>query len=105
MTVQYKAAFDKLEWTSPVQGVRHKCFDQNNVRLRLVEYSQDMPLHWCHKGHYGYLLEGELAIEYEKARVIYKAGDGIFIPDGPEHKHQGKALTDRAVAFFVETSS
>ena len=38
MTAQYKADFDKLEWESPIEGVRHKYIDQNNLRIRLVEY-------------------------------------------------------------------
>jgi hypothetical protein len=42
MTVQYKTDFDKLEWESPIEGVRHKYIDQNNLRIRLVEYSKEM---------------------------------------------------------------
>jgi hypothetical protein len=66
MTVRYKAEFDKLEWESPMIGVRHKYIDQNNSRIRLVEYSIEMPPHWCEKGHFGYLIEGRMEIEYEK---------------------------------------
>jgi len=35
-------------------------------------------------------------------KIIYKSGDGIFIPDGSEHKHQGKALTKKVLVFFIE---
>jgi quercetin dioxygenase-like cupin family protein len=100
--VQYKADFAKLEWESPVAGVRHKFIDQNNVRMRLVEYSKAMPPHWCVKGHYGYLIEGQMEIEYENSTVIYNPGDGIFIPDGPDHKHRGRVLSGKALVFFVE---
>ena len=72
MTVQYKADFDKLEWESPIEGVRHKYIDQNNLRVRLVEYSKEMPPHWCEKGHYGYLIEGQMEIEYENSRIVYE---------------------------------
>jgi quercetin dioxygenase-like cupin family protein len=102
MTVQYIAEFDKLEWESPIQGLRHKYVDQNNLRIRLVEYSKEMPLHWCEKGHYGYLIDGQLEIEYEKEKVVYKSGDGIFIPEGSDHKHRGKALTEKVLVFFLE---
>lgn len=102
MTVQYKADFGKLEWGSPVAGVRHKYLDQNNLRLRLVEYTNEMPPHWCEKGHYGYLIDGWMEIEYEKEKIVYNPGDGIFIPDGPEHKHRARVLSGKAVAFFVE---
>lgn len=63
---KYKSEFSKLSWESPINGVRHKYFDQNGIRLRLVEYSNNMPLHWCEKGHYGFLIEGNMEIEFEK---------------------------------------
>lgn len=104
MTISHKVDFSKLPWEFPFEGVRHKVFDQNELRFRLVEYSQEMPLHWCEKGHYGYLLAGQMEIEYENEKIIYGPGDGIFIPDGHEHKHQGKPLTDKVLIFFIEKS-
>jgi quercetin dioxygenase-like cupin family protein len=100
--IQYKAGFEELVWVSPIAGVRHKYMDQDKLRLRLVEYSQDMPPHWCEKGHYGYLIEGQMEIEFENSSIIYKPGDGIFIPDGPEHKHCGRVLSEKALVFFME---
>jgi quercetin dioxygenase-like cupin family protein len=85
-----------------MEGVRHKFVDQNNLRLRLVEYSSGMPPHWCEKGHYGYVIEGQMEIEYESGSVKYEPGDGIFIPDGPDHRHRGRALTGKVLVFFVE---
>jgi quercetin dioxygenase-like cupin family protein len=102
MTVQYRAEFDRLGWESPLKGVRHKYLDQNGLRLRLVEYSKEMPPHWCEKGHYGYVIEGRMEIEYPDATIVYQPGDGIFIPDGPDHRHRGRALSDRVVIFFLE---
>lgn len=102
MKIQYKADFAKLEWESPIEGVRHKYIDQNNLRMRLVEYSNEMPLHWCEKGHYGYLLEGQMEIEFKDSKIIYKPGDGIFIPDGPDHKHCGRVLSEKVLVFFIE---
>jgi quercetin dioxygenase-like cupin family protein len=102
MTFQYKVEFSKLEWELPIKGVMHKYIDQNDLRIRLVEYSKEMPLHWCEKGHYGYLIEGQMEIEYENEKIVYKSGDGIFIPDGSNHKHRGKALTEKVLVFFME---
>jgi quercetin dioxygenase-like cupin family protein len=102
MMVQYKVEFDKLEWESPIKGVRHKYIDQNNLRIRLVEYSKEMPLHWCEKGHYGYLIEGQMEIEYKNSKIIYKPGDGIFIPEGHDHKHRGRQLSEKVLVFFIE---
>ena len=102
MTVQYQVDFDKLEWESPLVGVRHKVIDQNNLCITLVEYSKAMPPHWCEKGHYGYLIEGEMEMEYEKSKMIYESGDGIFIPDGPDHKHRARVLSEKVLVFFIE---
>ena len=70
--------------------------------MRLVEYSKVMPSHWCEKGHYGYLIEGQMEIEFENAKMIYNPSDGISIPDGPGHRHTGKALTEKVSVFFIE---
>lgn len=85
-----------------MSGVRHKCVVYNGQRIRLVEYSREMPPHWCEKGHCGYLLSGKMGIEYPNTEIIYNEGDGIFIPDGPEHKHKGRVLSEKALVFFIE---
>ena len=43
-----------------------------------------------------------MEIEYENSKIIYKPGDGIFIPDGPDHKHQGRQLSEKVLVFFIE---
>ena len=102
MPFPYKINFDQIEWENPIAGVRHKCLDQDGQRIRLVEYSNQMPPHWCEKGHCGYLINGKMEIEYPGTKITYSPGDGIFIPDGPEHRHKGKVLSEKALVFFVE---
>ncbi len=102
MAYQYKVDFSKLEWESLVEGARHKHLEKDGFRLRLVEYSEEMKPHWCEKGHYGYLIEGHMEIEYKNVTLAYSAGDGIFIPDGHEHRHRGKVISDKALVFFLE---
>jgi hypothetical protein len=102
MKIPYRIQFEKIPWESPMEGVKHKCVDYNGQRIRLVEYTQDMPAHWCEKGHCGCLLSGRMAIEYPDTEIIYNEGDGILIPDGPEHKHKGRVLSGRALVFFIE---
>jgi quercetin dioxygenase-like cupin family protein len=104
MEPRYKAEFKRLPWERPIEGVRHKCIERDGVRLRLVEYSKEMPPHWCERGHYGYVIEGRLEIEYENEKVTYNPGDGIYIPNGPAHKHRGRVLSEKATVFFVETA-
>ena len=102
MPFPYKINFSKIEWESPIAGMRHKYVDQGAQRIRLVEYTRELPPHWCEKGHRGYLLSGSLAIEFIDSEVTYNAGDAIVIPDGPEHKHKGRVLSDKALVFFIE---
>ncbi|MBN2323252.1 MAG: hypothetical protein JXQ30_05920 [Spirochaetes bacterium] len=100
--MKYKADSDSLEWEPPIEGMWHKCLCENNVRIRLVEYTSKMAPHWCEKGHYGYLIEGRLEIEYENSRIRYDPGGGILIPDGPDHRHRGRVLSEKVPVFFVE---
>lgn len=100
--MNYKINFDELNWDTPIKGVRHKIVDQEGTRIRLVEYTREMPLHWCCKGHAGYLLDGEMEIEYNSDKIIYKKGDGIYMPDGEEHKHKARVISEKAVVFFIE---
>lgn len=99
---KYRIDFDEVAWEKPLQGIRCKVFKQGDRQLRLVEYSKEMPLHWCEKGHYGYILEGTFEIEYQGETIIYQTGDGVFIPDGKEHKHRGRVLSEIVRVLFVE---
>ena len=99
---QYKVIFENLNWDIPSEGVKNKIFRQGNKQLRLVVFSKDMEPHWCETGHYGYVLEGQMEIEYEAEKVLYQTGDGIFIPPGFEHRHRAKVLTDFIKVIFVE---
>ena len=50
----------------------------------------------------GILLFNE--IEFEHEMLVFEAGDGVFIPDGPEHKHRARVLSDTVTALFVENT-
>ncbi|HED36833.1 MAG TPA: cupin domain-containing protein [Ignavibacteria bacterium] len=100
--LKHKINFNSINWETPIKGVKSKTYNYGDKQIRLIEYSKDMPPHWCEKGHYGYIIEGELVIEFSNEKIIYKKGDGIFIPAGAEHKHKGKAITDTVKVIFVE---
>ena len=67
--MQYKIDFKKLNWEVPFEGIKHKYVDQENIRIRLVEYDRKMPPHWCEKPHYGYVLEGIFEIEFDEDAI------------------------------------
>jgi quercetin dioxygenase-like cupin family protein len=100
--IAYRIDFSSLAWESPMAGVRQKVVTDGGKRLRLVEYTPAMPAHWCEKGHFGYILEGEFEIEFDGATYVFKQGDGVFIPDGAAHRHRARVLTDVVRVIFVE---
>ena len=100
--MQYRIDFRSMPWTSNMDGVRQKTFKFNGRQIRLVEYSRTMPAHWCEKGHAGYMLSGEMEVQFENETHKYSAGDGICLPSGPQHKHCARILTETATLIFVE---
>ncbi|MEW6352046.1 MAG: AraC family ligand binding domain-containing protein [Thermodesulfobacteriota bacterium] len=99
---RYRIDYSLFDWESPMEGVRHKVFSAKGKRLRLVEYTPAMQPHWCEKGHIGYILDGRLEIEFPQETFVFESGDGLFIPDGPAHRHMARALSDVVRAVFVE---
>lgn len=99
---RYKVEFFPIEWDSPMEGVRQKTTVSFGKKLRLVEYSKAMSPHWCDKGHFGYIQEGRLEIEFGGETHVFERGDGVCIPDGTEHKHRARVLSDVVRVFFVE---
>ncbi len=85
-----------------MDGVRHKIFQFQDKKLRLVEYSSDMEPHWCDRGHVGYILDGQFQIEFNDGVRVFNAGDGVVIPDGPDHKHRATVLSKVVRAIFIE---
>jgi quercetin dioxygenase-like cupin family protein len=103
--------FCVVDWAS-VSPTKHagktgeafwRTFEKGNIRVRMVEYTPGYVAdHWCKKGHFGCILEGRFEIEFRDGVSIFEQGDGVFIPEGEEHKHRAKALTDIVRVVFVE---
>ena len=98
----YRITLSSLDWESPLEGIRQKFIIEGRKKLKLVEYLPTMPLHWCERGHLGYILEGRLEVEFESGVHVFCPGDGIVIPDGPGHRHRAKPLSDVVRVIFVE---
>jgi hypothetical protein len=82
-------SFRDMPWENPARGVRCKAYIRGEQKLRMVEFSDVFTEKgWCKKGHIGYVLEGEINIDYGGRSVKYISGDGIFIPEGESNKHK-----------------
>ena len=102
---QCKIDFDSMPWKNPAVGVRFKAYEQGGRKLRLAEFGMEfVEPDWCTKGHIGYILEGQMEIDFDGKVVTFGPGDGIFIPAGEEHKHKAKILTDSVKVVLVEDS-
>ena len=99
---QYKVDFESMGWEVPEVGVRFKVYQREGRQLRLVEFAKGFELDWCSEGHVGYVLEGELEIDFDGKKEVFRAGDGMFIPAGEGHKHKGRAVTDTVKLVLVE---
>ncbi|MHC4124089.1 MAG: cupin domain-containing protein [Planctomycetota bacterium] len=100
---RYRIDFESMAWESPADGVRFKAYEQGGRKLRLVEFGKDfVEPDWCTKGHIGYILEGQMEIDFDGNVITFGPSDGIFIPAGEEHKHKGRVLTDTVKAILVE---
>ena len=99
----FKINFDELEWESTIEGARFKVFRQGDKQIRLVEFTEDfVEPDWCVKSHIGFVLEGNLEIDFKNDKVIYSAGNAIFISEGEKNPHKARALTSTVKIFLVE---
>ena len=100
---QYRIDFSAMPWQAPAAGVRFKANERAGRKLRLVEFGKDfVEPDWCSKGHIGYVLEGQLEVNFGGRIVLFGPGDGIFVPPGEQHKHKGRAITEVVKLILVE---
>ncbi|MFX1394087.1 MAG: cupin domain-containing protein [Promethearchaeota archaeon] len=101
--MDYRIDFEKIKWNEPATGVRFKSFIFDNTQVRLVEFTDEfVEPDWCTKGHIGYVLEGELEINFDGNIVKYRKDNGLFIPKGAEHKHKAKTITKTVKLILIE---
>ena len=106
MPQNYKIVFDDIAWIEAGDGMRYKRIQQGDTQLRLVEWDNAMVhANWCLKGHIGYVIEGEVEIDIAGKVFSYGQGDVFIVPEGEEHKHRPKVLTEKMRFFAVEKVS
>jgi ethanolamine utilization protein EutQ (cupin superfamily) len=93
--------FEALPWDAPAAGVKFKAYEHNGRRLRLAEFTREfIEPDWCTKGHIGFVLEGQMEIDFDGQSLMFGPGDGLFIRPGD--KHAAKVITDMAKLILVE---
>ncbi len=100
---KYKIDFESMEWEVPADGVRFKAYEQGDRKLRLVEFGREfVESDWCTKGHIGFILEGQIEIDFNGNVIVFGQGDGVFILAGEKHRHKARVITDKVKAILVE---
>ena len=100
---QYRILFDELEWQNGIHGARFKAFRDGTKQLRLLEFTSEfVEPDWCEKGHVGFVVQGELEIDFHGHLVHYPEGSGIFIPSGSASDHKARSITPKVLLFLVE---
>ena len=95
--------FTAMQWESPAAGIRVKDVLIGDHRIRLIEFSEEfVETDWCRTGHIGFVIDGELEIDFDGRIVCLTAGDGLFIPPGEPSKHKAVAPNGKATLFVVE---
>ena len=98
----YRIEFNNIPWDT-ARGVKAKCFQRGDKKLRLVEFTQEfVEPDWCTKGHIGLVLEGEIAININRVVQNFKAGDGLMIPSGAESRHKHQETIKPTRLFLLE---
>jgi len=97
----YRIDFKTMPWDTPAAGVRFKAHERNGRRLCLAEFTKEFAeLDGCAKGHIGYVLEGQMEIDFDGKAIVFGPGDGLFIQPGDKHK--AKVITGTAKVILVE---
>ena len=95
--------FNSMPWVGPAPGVRFKAAERDGRKLRLVEFTHEfVEEDWCARGHTGFVLEGEIEIDFDGTTVKAYAGQGIMIPPGPRSRHKARVLSGTARLVLVE---
>lgn len=103
---QKRILFGDLEWQAPQPGARFKVFRKGSTQVRLLELSTDfVEAQWCHKGHIGFVVSGELEVDFSDHVVRFPQGSGIVIPAGAMHAHKARAITSTVQIFLVEENA
>jgi hypothetical protein len=100
---QSRIAFDRLEWESPMPGMKVKRFEQGDRCLRLVEFREDFhEPDWCSKKHMGYVLDGSCAIDVADGRSVrFQQGDGLFLAGDEQSRHEVKVDPGQRVLLVL----
>jgi len=100
----YRIDFEAMPWETSEPGVRQKAVQRNGQRLRLVEFIRgEIEPDWCTAGHIGYVLAGEMRIDFDGCVTHFFSGDGLIIPEGQDSRHKVLVVSEVVKLVLVES--
>lgn len=94
--------FKEMPWENPQPGVLQKVIEHQNQRLRLLRFQDNfVEEHWCSKGHVGFVLDGEMCINFNGVMTNYKKGDGLWINAHENNRHKVLILPNKFVDLIL----
>lgn len=93
--------FANIPWAI-TPGVKVKAYEGQAYKIRIIEFNEDfVEEDWCQNGHYGYVLDGEMNIDFNGDIIHYRKGDGLYIPAGSEDKHKAIIAKGKFVRLLL----
>ncbi len=93
--------FNDLEWKQLNEFAREKTVVYGDRSVRLLELrSGFLELDWCVRGHVGYVIKGELEIQFDDRTEKFSEGDGLHIEFGEPHK--ALQLRQTTLLFLID---
>ena len=97
-----KIIFKNLPWTTLTTGAQQKECTQANMKMRLIQFTDTfVEPDWCTKGHLGYVVKGEMGINFNGKIIRYQQGNGLSILTGEERKHKVVIEPGKSVELIV----
>lgn len=80
----------------------YKQLDAAGIRMRTVDYPPGFVMdHWCDVGHFGYVLSGEVTIEFNgKEPCHLKTGEGFIVSTDGDASHRVVTATGGRVLLL-----
>lgn len=96
--------FAHLTWTEIAPGAKEKRLIDGDHIFRLVQFSPPFQeVEHCLRAHVGYVVRGDLEIEFANSNVQCHEGDALCIPAGIEFAH--RAIVNTEVTLFLIESA
>jgi quercetin dioxygenase-like cupin family protein len=94
-----RIAVDNLPIIEPTEGVRYQSACCDGRQIRVVEFAPGFrEADWCSKLHVGYVLSGQMEVEFANGIEVFSIGDALMIAAGDVHRVR---VMDGPVRLFL----